>query len=145
MQINMASQFNQVFCVEWRRSYFMGVHAIQMQFLELTGPIPSQNTILNYIQDIIRESHTSEQNRRIQRLLDSGLRLSMRLFRSTAYMKMISGTLIKQALQWGSIHHQKSLLQWIAVKVLIQLSREIANGLQSLNAQVPEGFLYHQW
>jgi hypothetical protein len=44
-------------------------------------------------------------------LSDSGLRLYAKLFKNTAYMKMISRTLTKLALQWDSVQHLRLLLQ----------------------------------
>jgi hypothetical protein len=48
-------------------------------------------------------------------------------------MKMISGTLMKPALQWDSVQAPRLSLQWSVVKDLGGSFREIASGSQSLN------------
>ncbi|KAG2000736.1 hypothetical protein GB937_010888, partial [Aspergillus fischeri] len=47
------------FCVEWHRLYFVNVPKMLLQSLELTRPPPLLNTVLNYVQDIIKGLHTS--------------------------------------------------------------------------------------
>jgi hypothetical protein len=50
-----------------------------------------------------------------------------------AYTRIISRTLMKLALQWDSVQPLRLLLQWSAMKYLVQLSKGIVNGSLSLN------------
>jgi hypothetical protein len=81
----------------------MSVHRILLQPLVLTRHISLLNAIQSCVQDITNAYLISVQDRRIQRLLNSGLKLYAKLSKSMVYMKMISGTLMRLALQWGSV------------------------------------------
>jgi hypothetical protein len=76
---------------------------ILLQPLVLTRHISLLNTIQSCVQDITDAYLISVQDRRIQRLLNSGLKLYAKLSKSMVYMKMISGTLMRLALQWDSV------------------------------------------
>lgn len=67
------------------------------------------NIVLNYVWDIIRELYINIQIRG-SKGLKINLRLYMQLFKNIIYIKIISKTLIKLALQWGSIQYLRLLL-----------------------------------
>jgi hypothetical protein len=75
---------------------------VLLLLLVLTRYISLLNIIQSYIYNIINIYLISMQGRRIQTLLNSGLKLYAKLSKSIVYIKMISRTLIRVALQWDS-------------------------------------------